>query len=228
MAAARDLQAEMRSGAARGELQRKTTVTFAKYAREWIDTYTGRTSRGLRESTRTGYRQALEGHAIPFFGRMRLVDITPRDIKRFAQAVSDKGLARHGVKNALDPLKALLATAFEDGEIPVNPSSNVRIVLKQAEADEQHLVRALTPTELERFIAEVPDEHRLLVTFLARTGLRIGECVELRWRDVDLVAGSLRVTRSFYRDVVGPPKSRFGIRSIPITPSCARRWSRTS
>jgi integrase len=63
----------------------------------------------------------------------------------------------------------------------------------------------------------VPVEWRLLATFLACTGLRIGEATELRWGDVDLPTGVLHVRRARYRGVVGPPKSRFGVRSVPLT-----------
>ena len=52
IAAARQLQATMRSDSARGELHVGTRESLEPYAREWIRTYTGRTSRGFRESTR--------------------------------------------------------------------------------------------------------------------------------------------------------------------------------
>jgi integrase len=150
---------------------------------------------------------------------MRVSDITPRDIKQYAQHCADKGLGRHGVKNALGPVKAMLATAFDDGDIRVNPAANVRVVLQTNDpAQDENNVRALTPDELERFLAAVPEGWRLLATFLACTGLRIGEATELRWGDVDLSRGVLHVRRARYRGVVGPPKSRFGIRSVPPTP----------
>lgn len=218
LAAAKNIMATLKTDSLRGELQVASRESFASYAREWIQTYRGRTSRGFRESTRQEYERALENHAIPHFGRLMLSDIRPRDIKQYAQACADKGLGKHGVKNALGPVKALLATAFEDGDIRVNPAANVRIVLSTDDAEKtRNKSRAMTPEELERFVAAVPERWRPLVTFLACTGLRIGEASELRWGDVDLSEGVLHVRRARYRGMVGPPKSRFGVRSVPLT-----------
>lgn len=50
-----------------GDRRPTSKQPFADYARAWIDGYQGRTSRGLDEDTRHGYRRALELHAIPFF-----------------------------------------------------------------------------------------------------------------------------------------------------------------
>jgi integrase len=224
MAAAKHVLAELHADSRRGQLRAETQDAFDGYAVEWIRTYRGRTSRGFRESTREEYAGALNRHAIPFFGRMRISEITPRDIKQYAQWCSDKGLGRHGVKNALCPVKALLATAFEDGDIRVNPAANVRVVLQTTDPDQdRNKVRALTPDELERFVEAVPAHWRLLVTFLACTGLRIGEASELRWGDVDLTSSVLHVRRARFRGAVGPPKSRFGVRSVPLTDDLRKR-----
>lgn len=57
----------------------------------------------------------------------------------------------------------------------------------------------------------------LFFVLLLELGLRIGEAVELRWRDVDLEAGTVRVRRGFYRGRVGPPKTKFGRRTLRLT-----------
>src|SRR4051794_22182339 len=50
-----------------GDRRSTTRITFEVYAREWIDSYQGRTGRGFGEATRDEYRRVLEEHAIPFF-----------------------------------------------------------------------------------------------------------------------------------------------------------------
>jgi integrase len=50
----------------------------------------------------------------------------------------------------------------------------------------------------------------------AMTGLRQGELLALRWRDVDWLAGRLRVRRSFVRGEFGTPKSHRSSRSVPL------------
>src|SRR6476619_4146709 len=62
---------------------------------------------------------------------------------------------------------------------------------------------------------------------LAMTGVRIGEALELRWRDVDFGAKRLRVRRRFYHGEVAAPKSEYGRRDIPLSTRLARElWSR--
>src|SRR6266516_3353475 len=64
LAEARDRKAALRADVARGEYRQLSRVGFADYAREWIDAYAGRTSRGISEGTRDDYRATLERDAI--------------------------------------------------------------------------------------------------------------------------------------------------------------------
>jgi hypothetical protein len=81
---ARDLKASLATDIRRGEYRERSVVTFEDYAREWIDSYTGRTTRGFRDSTRKGYRFSIEKRAIPFFRKRTatLVQIEPREPPR--------------------------------------------------------------------------------------------------------------------------------------------------
>ena len=70
---------------------------------------------------------------------------------------------------------------------------------------------------LAQIAADAPEWH-LFFRFLAWSGMRIGEIVELRWKDVDLGAGIVHVRRGFYNGRIGPPKTRFGKRKLRLTP----------
>src|SRR5436309_2219299 len=67
LAEARKLRSAPQADVARGEFHEQTTLTFNKYAAEWVERYHGR-GRGFRESTRDDYRRALTMYAFPFFG----------------------------------------------------------------------------------------------------------------------------------------------------------------
>ena len=54
------------------------------------------------------------------------------------------------------------------------------------------------------------------------TGIRIGEAVELRWKDVDFGHKRLQVRRRLYHGKVAPPKSEQGSRDIPLSTELAR------
>jgi integrase len=222
LAEARDVKAALRADVARGEYRQLSRVTFADYAAEWIDTYTGRTQRGIREATRDSYRREIERRATPFFGGRRLAEVEPRDVKRYVAEVAASGVSRDTVRLALAPVRALLATALEEGLIRSNPATGIRIpAVVETEGTDAEQARALTEDELGRLIEKAEPEWRLFVRLLADTGLRIGEAIALHWGDVDLGRRRLSVRRRYYKGTFAPPKSRYGRRDIPLSDGLA-------
>jgi len=92
-------------------------------------------------------------------------------------------------------------------------------------------IRFLDQEELEAVLG-VEHEHdfdsMLKVRYLtaAMSGLRLGECCGLRWRDVDWVAGRIRVRQSYVRGEIGPPKSKRSSRSVPLADRIAGKLER--
>jgi len=216
-AEARLLKAALATAVARGELYPLSRVTFAEYLPEWLCSYAGRTSCGLRAQTRLEYQRDLERHALPFFGRTRLSEIEPRDIKRFIQTLIDQGLRSSSVRRRLAPLRALLATAVEDGLIRSNPAAGVRVPPSPADQIERDPRKALSEDELRRLLLELPPEWQLFIEFLLHTGLRFSEAIAVRWGDLDFPQRRLHVRRRLYHGV-DAPKSRYGRRAIPLSP----------
>jgi integrase len=211
-------RAAFETDVARGEWREQSRVTFGDYMADWIETFEGRTAAGIRTETRAEYKRSLERDALPFFGRMRLPEIEPRDVRRFVATVKARGVAPNTVRLAVAPLRAMMATALDDGLIRSNPCVGIRLASTRKDADaSDESTRALTPDELERLLEKTPAEWRLLVRVLAESGLRISELVALTWRDVDLGRGRLHVRRRVYRGRVAPPKSRYGRRTIPLS-----------
>jgi integrase len=82
--------------------------------------------------------------------------IEPRDVKAYAERVAARGVAPNTVRLALAPVKALLATAVEEGLIRFNPSVGLRLAAgRQEEAEEEH-AKALTEEELGEVLAAIP------------------------------------------------------------------------
>jgi len=219
---ARDLKSRLKSDVRSGEFREQSRETFASYAGDWLDTYTGRTARGIRPATLADYRASMERDAIPFLGRMRMGEIEPRHIRQLAAHIAGRGVSGNTVRLALAPVKACFATAVEDGVLRSNPCSSIRIS-RQAAADvDDEKVKALTEDELQRFLAKVDQAYRPLFELLAHTGLRISEALALEWRDIDLGQRRLRVRRRLYKGALAPPKSRYGRREIPLSDGATR------
>jgi integrase len=235
LAEARVKKAELRADVARGEYRKTSRIAFADYAARWIATYDGRTARGIRPGTIRAYRRDLgldqEGKptgtgAVAFFGRTPLAAITAQDVKRYAAECAKAGLARNTIRLRVAPLKALLATAHEEGLIRTNPTAGLRLGRTIAEAPVKE-TRALNEEELVRVLAEVPERHRLLFELLAQTGLRISEALALTQADIDFGRRRLNVSRRFVDGEVDAPKTRYGVRRVPLSPGLARQlWAR--
>jgi hypothetical protein len=80
-----------------------TKARFEDYANEWLDTYNGRTDRGIHERTLAAYRAALERWAFPFFDGYRLADVDPADMRRFVKHLGESGLAPGSIRKTMVP-----------------------------------------------------------------------------------------------------------------------------
>jgi integrase len=221
-AEARAIKSAMSTDVARGEWRAQSAVTFADHWQPWLDAYAGRTARGFRENTREDYCRDLEAFAVPFFGRMKLAAIEPSTVKCFVVELAEKGYAAGTIRNALAPVRALLADAAEDGVIRFNPAAGVRIPAN-AKRPDPTMEKTLTTAELERLRMNLgTDDDRLLVDFLVATGLRVSEVMALDWSHVELGRGRVRIERRLYRGM-DAPKSRTSRRVVRVSPAMADR-----
>src|SRR5206468_5404859 len=67
---------------------------------------------------------------------------------------------------------------------------------------------------------------RALFVAAAMTGLRVGELIALRWRDVDWAAGRVRVRQNYVLGEFGTPKSKRSTRSVPMADQVAGELDR--
>jgi integrase len=214
LADAREAQGKRRLS---GEKRPRSKETFAQYAATWLDTYRGRTSRGFSDTTRRDYRRSIETYAIPFLGRQRLSDIEPPDVRELIRHLEGKGLRAGSIRKNLAPLKALFATAYEDGAIPSNPTQGLRVMVAVDE-DAGRKAKAMTRVELGLVLSALTDDWRPFFTFLAQTGLRISEAIAVTWADVDLgTQPRVSVERQNYRGTVKRLKSAHSRRTIPLS-----------
>ena len=77
--------------------------------------------------------------------------------------------------------------------------------------------RIAEPSEAAKLLAALPKSDRALWATAFYGGLRLGELQALRWEDVDLATGVLRVKRAWDKvEGIIEPKSRAGVRTVPI------------
>ncbi len=103
---------------------------------------------------------------------------------------------------------------MEWGYIEANPVRMTRLPRRRRTYSKV----VLAPAELRLLVARLPEPSRSLVLLLMLTGLRIGELLALRWRNVDLATGLVRVEETVYEGHFDEPKSRHSMRLIPLGP----------
>jgi len=217
----RAIKSAMTTDVRRGEWREQSRVRFDEHWQQWLANYAGRTSRGFRETTRDDYRRDLEQHAAPYFRRMWLAEIAPQHIKQWLTKLANEGYAAGTLRNALAPVRAMLADAAEDGLIRFNPAAGIRIPATAKQPDSRP--KELAPAQLERLRSKVTDDAlQLVVDFLVATGLRISELIALDWSDVNLSRCRVTVRRRLYRGM-DAPKSLTSRRVLKISPTMTQR-----
>jgi len=172
----------------------------------------------LKLSTQHGYRMVLRRHLLPFFGDLRLCDITRLDIQQFVAQRFRQDLAWQTVRNAWIVLSSVLDSAVEFGYLAVNPARGVKFPPQPPRQGPA----ILTASAFARLLAHLQEPYKTMVTLAALTGLRIGEVLALRWQAVGLDSGTIRVSESVFQGQFQKPKSERSVRTIPIGP--VARW----
>lgn len=160
----------------------------------------GRDGGGLSERGAEALAWQLD-HVRAWFGGFRLGEITVEEVERFAYAKRDAGLSPTSVNKFLRVLRAVLKVAVRYGRIDRNPAEDVRLPQPRFKGSfldrAEHLAALLDAAgALDRERRLRVGHGRALLATLALAGLRIDEALSLRWRDVDLAAGTLSVVRS--------------------------------
>jgi integrase len=159
-----------------------------------------------------GYSQAFEAKIIPEFGNLRVSAVTRNDVQDLVDRMLGEGLGPSTVKNAILPLRAMYRRLASRSEVAKNPTLGLSLPANRARRE-----RVAGPVEADRLLAVLGPEDRTVFATALYAGLRRGEIKGLRWCDVDLEAGLIRVERG-WDDVEGPiaPKSRAGRRRVPL------------
>jgi integrase len=218
LAEARAWRSETQTGVRRGTTRAPANTTVHEAAEELVAGMKSgrvRTRSGdlYKPSAIRSYEAALRDHIVPWVGRARLADVQHRDVQRIADDLLSAGRDPSTIRNALMPLRVIFRRAVEDGDLAVNPCAHLRLPAVRGRRE-----RIASPEEARRLLAALPERDRPMWATALYAGLRRGELMALRWEDVDLAAGVIRVERS-YDDkgrVEIEPKSRAGRRAVPI------------
>jgi integrase len=197
-------------------------ITFAEAATEWLRH--GEVERANKPSTLRDYRSALNKHLLPAFGARPLESITSLEIEHWRRVgITTRGLSRRNANKLVSIMHGIFERARKLGEIERNPVANVD---RLPERYDKGAFDFYSPEEVLALVeAAGCEQDGAIFLTAALTGLRRGELLALRWRDVDFAGDAIRVMASADGRTIGTPKSGHG-RTVPMAAEVAQALAR--
>jgi len=217
-----------------GIYSQPTKITLNEWFYKWMDLYKGNLKITTRENYFSGWKNYVYNSPL---GSMQISRIKRIHLIEFYKKLSEeKGLATATVHNVHITIYGCLSDALDDGLISENPATNAFKKIKHKEP--QHR-QALSVREQERFIDFVSGNdifkvHLPMFAFFLGTGARFGEMAGLTWKDVDFQRNVISINHTMHysrvngkmKFHVGSPKTKSGVREIPIIPELKKQLIR--
>jgi integrase len=179
------------------------------------------------------YKEHARLHIVPRIGNVKLSALTAPMVAKFRDDLL-ASTSRAMAKRVLTSFKAILADAQERGHVAQNVATPIKIKSdKRADAKKKLVVGEDIPApgEIRRILdaaANTSTKWRALLTLLPFSGLRSSEVRGLRWEDIDLKNGRLKISqRADAWRKIGAPKSAGSRRELPLPPlvtNTLRQW----
>ncbi len=188
--------------------------TVSSFLDSWLD---GTVRPKNRPQTLRSYSWLVNTHLKPHLGKLTLEKLSPQRVQTFLAERHSSGLSAGTVKHIRATLRAALSHAHRWGLVHQNAAKLVTIP-----RGDRYKPSVLAPTEAREFL-RIASAHRsgpLLITGITM-GLRRGELLALRWRDIDLETASIHVRHSLERVKgrglnLSEPKSEKAKRSLRL------------
>jgi integrase len=208
-----------RSDANEGVVFDAQNLSLSEYLHRWLKDSVKDT---VRASTYKRYEEVVRLHIVPALGRIKLKALTPAHVQHFYRERLDSGLSPSTVRKFHNVLHRALRQAVRWGLIPRNATEATEPPKETSEE-----IRPLSEEEARRLLeAAHGDRLEALYVLALTTGMREGELLGLKWEDIELSNGVLRVKRTLTRNGgklnFGDPKSKKGSRQIDLSEEASK------
>jgi integrase len=206
----------------------KGPVTFGHLAQHYIDHELGDQADAVDPKSHTtiaGYKRNLQRHILPKWGRRIALSIEPLEVEAWLKSLKRE---LHLENPTLDRQRRIMSLVFKSaqryGLIPRGEQHNpMRFV--RCKTTSGYEAKTITPRQAWEIWSRLPEPESTLTLLAATTGLRISECLGLKWGDVDFTAQVIQVRRTWTAGKVGFPKSKASQAAVPLHPVLAGHMS---
>lgn len=187
----------------------------------WFDYWIGIKKQTVRPNTVRNYSERYERNIKGVIGNKLLTDVKPIHCRKIFSDMADEGYKTTTIYQTRIALYNMFEFARENDVLIANPCKKS---LKSDMGKPSDKKEALTIDAQKKFLeAVVGYSYENQYRFVLQTGLRTGELIGLKWSDIDFENRTMKIERTMeYRYKVGewrvgPPKSKSGYRTIPLT-----------
>ena len=192
----------------------------------WFDYWIGIKKQTVRLNTVRNYSERYERNIKGVIGNKLLTDVKPIHCQKIFSDMADEGYKTTTIYQTRIALYNMFEFARENDVLIANPCKKS---LKSDMGKPSDKKEALTIDVQKKFLeAVVGYSYENQYRFVLQTGLRTGELIGLKWSDIDFENRTMKIERTMeYRYKVGewrvgPPKSKSGYRTIPLTDEAIR------
>jgi integrase len=165
-----------------------------------------------RHSTSRMYRSWLRNHILPKWGDERISDVQPRAVELWLRGLKLSPKSKAHVRGMLH---LLMEFAMWSGALQVARNPIDLVVVKGA-TKRTRQPRSLTVEEFRVFIQQLEEPFCTMALLCVCFGLRISECLALKWSDVDWLNEKLRIERGIVRQRVEDVKTVYSRKQMSI------------
>jgi integrase len=175
-----------------GGYSEPSAMTLGEFADQWLKNRVN-----VRGSTSEGYESYISVHIKPDLGKMKLKDIKHSHVQGFIAGLTEKKtkfgtpLKANTIRKIVTMVKSVFKSAVKNDLILRNPATELEIptVIKAK-------INPPSKGDVLAILQKAPVEYQTIFLLDAVTGLRRGEILALKWKDVDWINGEIRIERA--------------------------------
>lgn len=187
---------------------------------EWFKIFANQRKNIVRPGTMRSYEFIYRRYIFPYIGLMKMQDVRPMNCQSIFNVMAELGKSTETMRLARALMSCFFNSAVDNEVIDKSP---LKRSVKATNGKPKRERNALTLDEQKRLLQAIEGEkYELVYRFVLQSGLRSGELLALTWDDIDFDRREIHIRKTLeYKStsehVLGPPKSKAGIRTIPLT-----------
>lgn len=176
----------------KGFISNDNGILFKDFINDWFNDYKINT---IGITTRDNYKSRINNHIIPKLGQYKLKEITNIIIQNFYNNLIKEGMKPQSAKKIMEILNGCFKYAKKNKLIYSLPTEIEKVKKEDKE------VEFWSKKDINIFLENFKEKYIYTAVFIdLMTGLRVGELCGLKWKDIDLQNGILKVTHQVIQD----------------------------